>query len=1010
MKRIRWSFLSLLFLALPLSTAFAQTRRVSGTVRAESGEPLVAASVGVVGTALGTYTDDQGRFTLNVTGPVTLRVRRIGYTQKTVDVGPAATDVAVVLTRDVLQLETQVVTGTATTVSSRNAANAVAVVSGEQLNRAPTPTIENALQGKIPGAVITTNSGAPGGGAQVQLRGVTSIGANSSPLYVVDGVIVSNDAISSGLTTITQASRVIGTSNQDQQVNRIADLNPADIEDISVLKGASASSIYGSAASNGVILITTKRGRNGKPAFNVTQRFGQFRLSNKLNIRCFTSAQEAADAGLDATPFSPECRDVQEEFYGQHDLSYETDVSVSGGNGGTSYFASGLVKRDAGLEIGTGYNKQSLRLNLGQSVGTRLKLQANTQLVHSLTARGISGNDNANVNPYTVFSATPSFFNYNRDPVTGVYPANPYLGRFGDNPFQDRDLLSTPENVYRLIGGASANYNLLSSSRQNLEVIFSGGVDQFSQNDKLVSPASLYFEPADGLPGTVVDNNSSEITGTLYGSLVHRFFPSSQLFNATTSVGFRQGRKQFGQVFTAGQNLLLGQANLDKAANITAFETRTLVKDFSYYGQEELLLLNEKLLLTAGANLERGSTNGDPDKFFAYPKAAASFSLPWRPRGVDNLKLRAAYGRAGNKPQFGQAFTPLVVIVENNILGTRPALNAGLSTIKPERSSETEAGFDATLFGGRASLEFTGYRKGIDDLILTATRAPSTGFTTQVVQGGSLINRGYEFALNMTPVQRGGVNWISRTTFSHNHAIVTQLPVPAFNTGGFGLGFGATRIEVGKSPTAIIGRNGRDTTFRDASGNLVTRGTGACPAAPTTVSCGTFVKRADHLEIIGDASPRFTMGFSNEFNFGPVRITSLVDWRHGGDVANLTNDYLLDCCSDNQGTLGDTVLVNKIRAKQALRQSRAFVENASFVKLRELSLSYAVPHAFVKHAFGSASAVRVELSGRNLLTKTPYTGLDPEVSNFGNTNVTRYFDVTPYPPSRSFFFSVSADF
>ncbi len=1011
MKRIRWSFLSLLLLALPLSTAFAQTRRVSGTVRAESGEPLVAASVGVVGTALGTYTDDQGRFAVTVnSGPVTLRVRRIGYVQKTVEVGPAASDVSVSLSRDVLQLETQVVTGTATTVSSRNSANAVAVVSGEQLNRAPTPTIENALQGKIPGAVITTNSGAPGGGAQVQLRGVTSIGSNSSPLYVVDGVIVSNDAISSGLTTITQASRVIGTSNQDQQVNRIADLNPADIEDISVLKGASAGAIYGSAASNGVILITTKRGRNGKPAFNVTQRFGQFRLSNKLDLRCFTSAQEAADAGLDATTFTPVCHDFQEEFYGQHDLSYETDMSVSGGSSGTTYFVSGLVKRDAGLEIGTGYNKQALRLNLGQNIGTRLKVQANSQLVHSLTSRGISGNDNANVNPYTVFSLTPTFFDFQRDPVTGVYPKNPYLGSFGDNPFQDRDLLSTPENVYRLIGGASANYNLLSSSRQNLEFVLSGGVDHFTQNDKLVSPASLYFEAADALPGTVVDNNSNEVTGTLGGSLVHKFFPESRFFNATTSVGFRQGRKQFGQVFTAGQNLLLGQGNLDKAANLTAFETRTLVKDFSYYGQEELLLLDEKLLLTGGVNLERSSTNGDPKRFFTYPKAAASFNMPWRPRGVDNLKLRAAYGRAGNKPQFGQAFTPLVVTVENNILGTRPALGAGRIDIKPERSSEAEAGLDATLFGGRASFEFTGYRKGIDDLILTATRAPSTGFTTEVVQGGSLINRGYEMAFNMTPVQRGAVNWISRTTFSHNHAIVTQLPVPAFNTGGFGLGFGATRIEVGKSPTAIIGRNGRDTTFRDASGNLVTRGAGACPAAPTTVSCGTFVSRADHLQIIGDASPRFTMGFSNEFNFGPVRVTSLVDWRHGGDVANLTNDYLLDCCSDNQGTLGDTVLVNKIRAKQALRQTRAFVENASFVKLRELSLSYAVPHAFVNRAFGSASAVRVELSGRNLWTKTPYTGLDPEVSNFGNTNVTRYFDVTPYPPSRSFFFSVSADF
>ena len=1011
MNKIRFLLFSLLLLAAVSGSAFAQTRRISGRVLSEGGLPLGSASISVVGTALGGYTAEDGRFSIPAPeGPVTLRIRRIGYKQKTVPVEAGANDVSVSLTQDVLELEKQVVTGTVTSVSSRNSANAVAVVSGEQLNRAPTPTIENALQGKIPGAIITTNSGAPGGGAQVQLRGVTSIGSSSSPLYVVDGVVVSNNAISSGLTTITQASRVIGTSNQDQQVNRIADINPADIEDISVLKGASAGAIYGSAASNGVILITTKRGRAEKPAFNVTQRLGQFRLSNKLKLRCFTSAQEAADAGLDATPFQPGCNDFQEQFYGEKDLSYETDMSVTGGNAGTTYFASGLVKRDAGIEKGTGYNKQSLRVNLGQTIGSRLNIRANSQIIHSLTVRGISGNDNANVNPYTVFSLTPTFYDLRPDPVTGVYPRNPYLGAYGDNPFQDRDLLSTPENVYRFIGGASANYSLLSSARQSLDFVLNGGVDQFTQIDKLVSPASLYFEPADGLPGTVVDNNSHEITGTLGASFVHKFFPESQLFNATTSIGLRQGRRQFGQVFTAGQNLLLGQSNLDKATNITAFETRSIVKDFSYYAQEELLLLGEKLLLTSGANFERTSTNGDPNKFYVYPKLAASFRLPWLPPHADALKLRAAYGRAGNKPQFGQAFTPLVVTVEDNIIGIRPSLGAGRPDIKPERSTEVEGGLDATLFDGRSSLEFTAYRKSVDDLILTATRAPSTGFTSEVINGGSLVNRGYEIALNMTPIQRGSLSWISRTTFAQNHAIVTSLPVPPFNTGGFGLGFGQTRIEVGTSPTAVIGRNGRDTTFRDASGALVTRGVGGCPSAPSTVSCGTFVRRVDHLSIIGNANPRFTMGFSNEFNFGPLRLTSLFDWRHGGDVANLTNDYFLDCCSDNQGTLGDTVLVNKIRAKQALRQTRAFLENASFVKLRELSLSYAVPASFVSKTFRSASAVRLELSGRNLKTWTPYTGLDPEVSNFGNTNVTRYFDVTPYPPSRSFFFSISADF
>jgi TonB-linked SusC/RagA family outer membrane protein len=988
-------------------------------VTSEGGEPLPQATVNVLGTALGGYTTESGHFTIPAPeGTVTLRVRRIGYREKTVTVPAGSTEVTVKLSKDVLQLEKQVITGTATSVASQNSANAVAVVSGEMLNRAPTPTIENALQGKIPGAIITTNSGAPGGGSQVQLRGVTSIGSSSSPLYVVDGVIVSNDAISSGLTTITQASRVIGTSNQDQQVNRIADLNPADIEDISVLKGASAGAFYGSAASNGVIVITTKRGRQGKPAFNVTQRLGQFALSNKLNLRCFKSAAEAADAGLDATEWQPVCNDFQEQFYGEKNLSYETDLSVSGGSSGTTYFASGLVKRDAGIEKGTGYNKQSLRVNIGQLIGSRLNVKANTEIVHSLTVRGVSGNDNANVNPFTVFSATPTFYDLAPKSgctanceIEGMYPRNPYLGANGDNPFQDRDFLHTPENIYRFIGGATANYNLVSSVRQTLDVVANGGIDHFNQLDKLVSPRFLYFEPADGLPGTVVDNNSNSVIATLGASVVHRFFPSSRLFAATSSVGMRQGRKQFDQVFTAGQNLLRDQANLEKATNITVSETRTLVKDFSYYGQEELLLFNERLNLTAGLNLERTSNNGDENKYYKYPKFAASYRSTWLPPYTNDLKVRLAYGRAGNKPAFGQKFTALAVVVEDGILGTRPALAYGKKDIKPERSTETEGGVDATLFNGRASVEFTAYRKNIDDLILAATRAASTGFTSEVVNGGSLVNRGYEIAVNMTPIQWNSLSWISRTTFAHNHAIVTQLPVPAFNTGGFGIGFGQTRIEVGKSPTAIIGRNGRDSTWRNAAGALVHRGDPGCLPTNTAAECGAFVSRVDHLAIIGDATPKFTMGFSNELNWGPLRVTSLFDWRHGGHVSNLTNDYLLDCCGDLQGTMGDTALVTKLRHLQLdLRSTKAWVEDASFIKLRELAFSYQLPTSVSGRLFSASRAIRLELSGRNLKTWTDYTGLDPEVSNFGNTNVTRYFDVTPYPPSRSWFFSVSADF
>src|SRR5689334_24907680 len=369
MKTVRSSVLAMLLLVFASASAFAQTRTVSGRVTVEgSSEPLVAASVNVVGTSMGTYTDDQGRFTVTVpAGPATLRVRRIGYVQKTIAVPSGDTQVDIGLARDVLQLETQVITGTATTVSSVNAANAVTVVTGEKLNRTPAQTIDYAMQGKIPGAVITQNSGAPGGGVQVQLRGVSTINSSFLPLYVIDGVIVDNSQIANGLNAITQAGGGNFPSTQDQRVNRTADINPNDIESIQVLKGPSASSIYGSRGTNGVIVITTKQGVAGRTQLDLTQRFGTARIANKIGERCFGSAQEYAGWELaygDQDPTATaahiaaynaatvKCHDYEQELYGEHPFNYQTIGSMRGQTpGGTNFFVSGLVQHDGGLQL-----------------------------------------------------------------------------------------------------------------------------------------------------------------------------------------------------------------------------------------------------------------------------------------------------------------------------------------------------------------------------------------------------------------------------------------------------------------------------------------------------------------------------------------------------------------------------------------------------------------------------------------------------------------------------------
>ena len=293
-------------------------------------------------------------------GATTLRVRRIGFLARSVPIVAGQAEYTVALERDVLHLEQQVVTGLATTVSSQSAANDVSVVNSQQLVEVPAPTVENALQAQVPGAVIDQNNGgAPGGGMTVQIRGMTSIYGVASPLYVVDGVIVNNSAVNSGTNAITNAAESNVAANiQDNGVNRIADLNPDDIASVEVLKGASATSIYGSKASAGVIVITTKKGTTGKPAWQISQKVGHYADAQEMALRTFPTLASAEAWGTPLGRSNAQVASVyagpqnyQSQLYGNSQASYETDVSVSGllQETGTQYFLSALSKYDNGI-------------------------------------------------------------------------------------------------------------------------------------------------------------------------------------------------------------------------------------------------------------------------------------------------------------------------------------------------------------------------------------------------------------------------------------------------------------------------------------------------------------------------------------------------------------------------------------------------------------------------------------------------------------------------------------
>jgi len=389
---------------------------------------------------------------------------------------------------------------------------------------------------------------------------------------------------------------------------------------------------------------------------------------------------------------------------------------------------------------------------------------------------------------------------------------------------------------------------------------------------------------------------------------------------------------------------------------------------------------------------DRSSNNADDSKYYYYPKAAGAFTFPNSYGFLDQLKLRAAYGASGNEPLFGQRFTPLSVA---NIEGQpNLAINGGIGSdvLRPERVTEIEGGFDATLFGSRAQLSVTAYHRNITNLLLTRTLAQSTGYISETFNGGAMSSNGQEVSLQATVLQRGNLSWNSNTTFTRNRTKVTDLPVPEFSAGNsFGNSFGSYRIREGYSPTTVFANYDVDATT------------------------GVPIVKA-----IGESEPSFQMGFQNDLRVGRFTVGSLLDWSHGGLVVNLTRNYY-----DGAGTSPDQAMpagvttprewpacdANCLSGDERLywfaKRMPVYVEDGGFLKLRELSFSYDIPSRILGRRVSSA---QLQLSGRNLKTWTRYTGYDPEVSNFGNVAAGRNQDVTPFPPSRTFWLGLNLVF
>ena len=978
--------LMLLVSTLPF-ILFAQVN-VSGTVADARNNPVAGASIKLRNSTTGTTTDANGRFSLTIPGTSgTLEISSVGYQPQTMQVTTNSNQLTISLQDDVSNLNEVVITGLATGIKRTNLAHAIATVSAKSLTGTTVqPSLDGALYGKFSGANISANSGAPGGGISIKLRGITSLVANSQPLFIVDGVYYDNSSIQAGLNLVSKAAGQGSTDFQDNPSNRVADLDPEDIERVEILKGASAAAIYGSRAAGGVVLITTKRGKPGKPKIELSHTIGVQMQLKKLGQRQWDTAKVRAAYGASRVALyqaaNGQTNDYEEELYGNNGLMNNTRLSVSGGNESTLYYAGVTRKDDEGIIKGTGYEKTSFRLNVDQKVTSFLDLSLNSNYVESKADRGYFNNDNTSTTLGVSFVSTPSWIDLFPD-ANGNYPNNPLAP---SNFLQTRDLITNREKVNRFLLGSTATWRVFNNAKHDLKVIGRGGIDYYTLNTMAIFPRELQFQKnGNGTNGASIYGTTITRNSNYSAFLVHNFTPNDRL-NFRTQVGTTAENIDQDNVVTTATQLIGTQTNVNQAGSVSLAQAKTIQHDRGFFIQEEFNF-NDLILLTAGVRGDKSSRNGDANKLYYYPKGSVAFNIhelsAWNMPGINQLKLRAAYGQSGNFAPYGAIYSPLVPAVFNGNTGSVIGLTRGNPDLQPEKQKELETGIDISILNNKLTLEFTYYTKEVEDLILDVESSSSSGFTKEWKNVANIRNRGIEIGLMAAPVTTNNLKWTSQLLFWKNRAKVTRLDVPAFNTGAFGATLGTYRIEQGKSPTQLVGIGSADQKPDPNTG----------------------------LVVFDDAEPDFNMSFNNNVTWKNFEFSVLMHWKKGGSNVNLStllSDIFGTSPDFDNKTLDPTgVATNGPYRLGILGTSAApWIENTSYFRVREIGLNYRIP----KTMFRNVAAVRLGVSARNLINIFDYSSYDPEVSNFGADAISSNVEVTPFPSSKSFHFNIGFTF
>lgn len=997
MKYFFTRFIPVLAAFLMLSTTVNAQFTVSGTVTDADGETLIGVSVIVKGTASGTVTDLDGMYVVSINkDPSTLEFSYVGFAAKNVVVTAANEEMDVVMSDDATNLDEIVVTGLASSVKRSNSANSVASVPASELAEIAVPTTAlSALYGKAKGTDISATSGAPGGGTGIKLRGVTSLSGSSQPLFIIDGIYLDNSSIPAGLNAVSAAAGGGSQSNQDNPSNRLADIDPNDFESVEILKGPSAAAIYGSRASGGVIIITTKRGKAGETKVKIAQDVGFTEMLNPLGVRQFTREKlQASDrysspealALFDEAIAGPGLINYEDKLYGNTGVLANTRVEVSGGNEKTRFFIGASHKDEEGIVQNTGYRKTNGRLNLNHKVSDWLDIDFSNFFVNSSADRGFFNNDNSGTTMGVSFLSTPSFVNLNADPTTGVFPDNPYAP---SNFLQSASLIKNNESVNRLLSGLTATAKLHETDNTSLKLMLRGGLDSYTLRTFAYFPNELQFMQLanGGINGTSIQGSTTNFNTNVSAFLVLSNFTDSGI-NFRTQLGTTAENFNRNTILGTSQGLIGGQTNLSQGGSRDVTQSRVLQKDRGFFVQEEVNI-QDKVILSAGIRGDKSTNNGDVNKLFFYPKASVALNLHEfgvLPEGLSALKLRAAFGQSGNFANFGSKYTSFNTATVNGLAGSEVGDVKGNDIVSPERQSEIELGFDLGLVNNRVLVDFTYYNRTVNDLLLNAALPPSSGFSSEIVNAADLVNKGVEIGLDATIIRNANLKWNARVSWWKNTSEVTRLDVPAFTTGGFADFLGNLIVKEGLSPTTIIGIGPDPTITLNGDGE------------PT-------------LQVYGNAEPDFQMSLLNSLKFGNFDFTFIFHWKSGGSNINLstllfdlnetTHDFD-DTDLDPEGVLNN----GNYRLSLLGASTEPYVQDASYLRMREAGLYYNVPSTIFK----DKGRLRIGVSGTNLINIFTYDSYDPEVSNFGSAGLSTGVEVSPFPSAKRYNFHVSVTF